>query len=156
MTMAALDAACRPRYASFDRRPPSCATDFLCRDTLPSISHLDLDNLKSDRNDLSRFSIGNGLSISTAPLASPTTSMYSGPPPPYSCGPSTAGSASGLSGYISPPESTTRRSTRDEKESPDLRKSLPSIHEALADKSMSFSATLPGSSQLQSLPTPST
>lgn len=98
----------------------------------------------------------NGLSISTAPLTSPTTSMYSGPPPPYSCAPSTAGSASGLSGYISPPESTTRRSTRDEKDSPGLRKSLPSIHEALGEKSLSFSGPVPTSSQHQSLPTPST
>ncbi|KIX93831.1 uncharacterized protein Z520_10456 [Fonsecaea multimorphosa CBS 102226] len=120
------------------------------RDTLPSISHLDLDTIRSERNDLSRYSIGSGLSISTAPLASPTASMYSGQPQPYSCAPSTAGSVTGVSGYISPPESTTRRSTRDEKESPDLRKSLPSIHEALGDKSMPFS----GSSQHQ-LPTPS-
>lgn len=88
----------------------------------------------------------NGLSISTAPLSSPTTT-HSGPPPPYSCAPSTAGSASGLSGYISPPESTTRRSTRDEKESPGLRKSLPSIHEALGDKSISFTGPLSASSQ---------
>ncbi|KAJ9602292.1 hypothetical protein H2200_013147 [Cladophialophora chaetospira] len=136
--MAAVDATSRPR------------------DTLPSISSLDLEIIRSEKNDLSRFSIANGLSISTAPLASPTTSMYSGPPPPYSHAPSTAGSASGPCGYISPPESTTRRSTRDEKESPDLRKSLPSIHEALADKSMPFPAKLPGASQHQSLPTPST
>ncbi|KIW80489.1 hypothetical protein Z517_07105 [Fonsecaea pedrosoi CBS 271.37] len=121
------------------------------RDTLPSISHLELDTVRNDRNDLSRYSIGNGLSISTAPLASPTASMYSAPPQPYSCAPSTSGSTAGVSGYISPPESTTRRSTRDEKESPDLRKSLPSIHEALGDKSLPFS----GSSQHQSLPTPS-
>ncbi|EXJ75955.1 uncharacterized protein A1O5_00463 [Cladophialophora psammophila CBS 110553] len=126
--------------------------DVIIRDTLPSISHLELDTLRTERNDLSRYSLGNGLSISTAPLASPTASMYSGPPPPYSCAPSTAGSTTGVSGYISPPESTTRRSTRDEKDSPDLRKSLPSIHEALGDKSMPFST----SSQHQSLPTPST
>ncbi|EXJ64981.1 hypothetical protein A1O7_01320 [Cladophialophora yegresii CBS 114405] len=132
------------------------AADMLHRDTLPSISHLDLENIRSEKNDLSRFSIGNGLSISTGSLASPTASMYSGPPPPYSCAPSTGGSASGLTGYISPPESTTRRSTRDEKESPDFRKSLPSIQEALADKPMAFPTTLPGSSQHQSLPTPST
>lgn len=98
----------------------------------------------------------NGLSISTAPLASPTATLYSGPPPPYSCGPSTMGSASGLSGYISPPESTTRRSTRDERESPGLRKSLPSIHEALGDRSMSLSGPLSASSQQQPLPTPTT
>ena len=116
------------------------------RDTLPSISHLDLDHLKSERNDHSRYYLMNGLSISTAPLSSPTTT-HSGPPPPYSCAPSTAGSATGISGYISPPESTTRRSTRDEMESPGLRKSLPSIHEALGDKSISFAAPLSASSQ---------
>ena len=131
-----------------------CVTDIYCRDTLPSIVHLDLENIRAEKNDLSRFSIGNGLSISTAPLASPTASTYSGPPPPYSYAPLTAGH--GLSGYISPPESTTRRSTRDEKDSPDFRKSLPSIHEALADSSMPFPATLPGSSQHQSLPKQST
>ncbi|KIX07564.1 uncharacterized protein Z518_02217 [Rhinocladiella mackenziei CBS 650.93] len=126
------------------------------RDILPSISHFDLDRINSEKNDHSRFSMMNGLSISTAPLASPTTTMYSGPPPPYSCASSTAGSASGLSGYISPPESTTRRSTRDDKDSPGLRKSLPSIHEALADNSISFPAPLSSSSQHQSLATPST
>lgn len=88
----------------------------------------------------------NGLSISTAPLSSPTAT-HTGPPPPYSCAPSTSASATGLSGYISPPESTTRRSTRDEKDSPGLRKSLPSIHEALGDKSISFTAPLSASSQ---------
>lgn len=100
----------------------------------------------------------NGLSISTAPMTSPTATMYSGPPQPYSYAPSTAGSASGLSGYISPPESTTRRSTRDEKESPGLRKSLPSIHEALGDRSMSLSGSLSAGSQQQPQPlsTPST
>ncbi|KAL6250236.1 hypothetical protein RBB50_002537 [Rhinocladiella similis] len=125
------------------------STNGLGRDTLPPISHLDLDVIKSDSNGHSRFGMLNGLSISTAPMSSPTTTMYSGPPPPYSCAPSTAGSASGLSGYISPPESTTRRSTRDERESPGLRKSLPSIHEALGDRSMSLSGPLSSASQQQ-------
>ena len=154
--MATIDATSRPRFVSC----PGCCADVFAdsvhRDTLPSISHLDLETIKSERNDLSRFSVGNGLNISTAPLASPTVSMYSGPPPPYSCALPTAVSAPGLSGYISPPESTTRRSIRDEKDSPDLRKSLPSIHEALADKSMPFPANLPGASQHQSLSMPST
>jgi hypothetical protein len=78
----------------------------------------------------------------SAPLGSPTTStIYSGPPPPYSSSVSTAGPTSGMSGYISPPHST-QRSTRDEKESPVLpAKSLPSIHEALGDnRSMPFSS----------------
>lgn len=78
----------------------------------------------------------------SAPLGSPTTStIYSGPPPPYSSSVSTAGLGPGTSGYISPPHST-RRSTRDEKESPTLPgKSLPSIHEALGDnRAMPFSS----------------
>jgi hypothetical protein len=97
----------------------------------------------------------NGLNISTAPMGSP---MYSGPPPPYSYGPSMTGpTTGGLSGYISPPESTTRRSTRDEKESPAVRKSLPSIHEALGgDKSLPFSAPLSATASYQTGSTPST
>ncbi|KAI1614372.1 hypothetical protein EDD36DRAFT_418207 [Exophiala viscosa] len=128
------------------------------RDTLPPISHLDLEAINNDKNGHSRFSIMNGLSISTASITSPTATMCSGPPQPFSYAPSTAGSASGLSGYISPPESTTRRSTRDEKESPGLRKSLPSIHEALGDRSMSLSGSLSAGSQQQQQPlsTPST
>lgn len=78
----------------------------------------------------------------SAPLGSPTiSSIYSGPPPPYSSSVSTAGPALGMSGYISPPHST-RRSTRDEKESPVMPgKSLPSIHEALGDnRAMPFTS----------------
>lgn len=87
-------------------------------------------------------------------MGSPTTS-YSGPPPPYSYAPSATSSTHGhgLSGYISPPESTTRRSTReDEKPSPG-RRSLPSIHEALGgERSLPFS----GGSQQGASSTPST
>lgn len=159
--MAAIDVGTRPRWVLRSRGEHrsfgQTGTNVGDRDALPSISHLDLDKLKSDKNDLSRFSMVNGLSISTGPLTSPTASMYSGPPPPYTGAPSTAGSTSGLSGYISPPESTTRHSARDEKDSPGLRKSLPSIHEALNDKSLSFpGGPLPASSQNQTLPAPST
>ncbi len=86
-----------------------------------------------------------GLNISTAPLNSPST-VYSGPPPPYSYAPSIAAPTGGLSGYISPPESTTWRSVRDDKDSPNgdcrSRQSLPSIYEALGDKSLPFAASL--------------
>ncbi|KAK5216018.1 hypothetical protein LTR72_010992 [Exophiala xenobiotica] len=95
-----------------------------------------------------------GLSISTAPLASPTATLYSSPSPPYSGGPSPSGSSAGLSGYISSRESTTRRPTRDEKESPGLRKRLPSIHEALGDRSMSLPDALSALSQQQPSSTP--
>jgi hypothetical protein len=72
-------------------------------------------------------------------MSSPST-VYSGPPPPYSYAP--AGSASTQAGYISPPESTTRRSTRDDDKPSPARNSLPSIHEALGgDRSLPFSAT---------------
>lgn len=82
--------------------------------------------------------------------------MYHGPPPPYSSAPPKTGSTAGLSGYISPPESTTRRSTRDEGVSPAVSKSLPSIHEALGgDKTIAFSGPLSSAtSQHQSLSTP--
>lgn len=125
------------------------------RPALPSISHLDLEKIKTDRPDSSRFSAMNGLNISTAPLGSPS-SAYSGAPPPYSYAPSTIGSVGGLPGYISPPESTTRRSTRDDKDSPPGRTSLPSIHEALGDKHPSFSTPLSATAPVLAGSTPST
>ena len=88
-------------------------------------------------------------------MGSPSSAIYSGPPPPYSYAPSTSGSMAGLSGYISPPESTTRHSTRDEN-SPAGRKSLPSIHEALGDKSLPFSAPLSATAPHAPGSTPST
>ena len=106
--------------------------------TLPPISHLDLDKIKTDRGDEPRYPLMNGLNVSNAPLASPT--MYSGPPPPYSYAQPANSSADPHSGYISPPESMTRRSTREEKETPAGRTCLPSIHEALAAP---LSATVP-------------
>ncbi|KAH0537319.1 hypothetical protein FGG08_005873 [Glutinoglossum americanum] len=66
---------------------------------------------------------------STAPIS--PTSMYSGPPPPYS-NPisSSASSVPSFSGLISPPDS--RRTSGDDKEPPKpQRQSLPSLHEAL-------------------------
>lgn len=108
------------------------------RDVLPSIKHLELDKLKTERIDHQRYP----MMATSAPLGSPATStIYSGPPPPYSSAVSTAGPTPGMSGYISPPHST-RRSTRDEKDSPVLpAKSLPSIHEALGDnRSLPFSS----------------
>ncbi|KAG9776999.1 hypothetical protein KCU88_g4668, partial [Aureobasidium melanogenum] len=138
-TMATVDAGARPR------------------DTLPPISHLDMAKLNNEKNDHARFSLTNGLSISTAPLASPTTAMYPGPPPPYSSAAPATGSNGAMSGYISPPESTTRRSTRDDGVSPAVSKSLPSIHEALGgDQPIAFSGPLSATTQHQSLSTPST
>lgn len=120
---------------SFQWRPPILTKG---RDALPSLGLLDLDKAKRDGMERRQRLPGtSGLSISTAPLVSPTT-MYSGPPPPYSYPSSTVSSAPPGSGYISPPES--RRTTEDEKEHPpSQRQSLPSIQEALSgDKSISY------------------
>ena len=130
-SMAAIEVGARPRYVPLINLHTPSLTYLNTRDTLPSISHLHFDKSHNDHHDRSRYYLAESANApNTAPLTSPT-SMHSGPPPPYSCAPSTAPSATALSGYISPPESTTRRSTRDEKESPGSRKSLPSIHEAL-------------------------
>jgi hypothetical protein len=99
-----------------------------------------------------------GLSISTAPLPSPTT-IYSGPPPLYSY-PSTATTAAPLqTGYISPPEQP-RPTIKEENESGGPRQSLPSISEALGqDKAMAFAppitTTQPTAPPQQPLLTPS-
>ncbi|KIV94645.1 hypothetical protein PV10_02392 [Exophiala mesophila] len=130
-SMAAIEVGARPRYVPLINLHTPSLTYLNNRDTLPSISHLHFDKSHNDHHDRSRYYLAESANApNTAPLTSPT-SMHSGPPPPYSCAPSTAPSVTALSGYISPPESTTRRSTRDEKESPGSRKSLPSIHEAL-------------------------
>lgn len=71
--------------------------------------------------------------ISHIGMSSPSTT-YSGPPPPYS---SSTSIANGMSGYISPPESNSRRSTRDDKESPKGSTFLPSISEALKSADVS-------------------
>lgn len=95
--------------------------------------------MRSERIDPHRFPLASGLSVSTAPLGSPTT-IYSGPPPPYSSASSITGSSQALPGYISPPDTSSRRSTRDEKESPCANKSLPSISEALRTADMTPSS----------------
>lgn len=93
-----------------------------------------------------------GPNISHMTMSSPSTT-YSGPPPPYS---SAASMSNSMSGYISPPESNSRRSTRDDKESPLNPTSLPSIHEALNSTDMSTPAqshnihSAPGSATLAS------
>lgn len=105
------------------------------RDALPSINHLDFDKYRLDSADHSRYSMPGLASLARITMTSPPTT-YSGPPPPYSAGVSTTQSTTG---YISPAESNSRRSTRDEKESPKGRNSLPSISEAL--KSTEIPAT---------------
>lgn len=90
------------------------------------------------------------VNMAAPPLVSPST-VYSGPPPPYS-GPSSATSSmvGGREGapapapqaYISPPD--TRQASGEDKELPPApRQSLPSIHEALnGEPSMSISSLL--------------
>lgn len=120
------------------------------RDILPPINHPDFEKSRSEKHDHPRFSAMPGLSISTAPLESPTA-IYSGPPPPYSYAPSTTESVHHpTSGYFSPPPSSTRRSIRDDKEllSAKTLPSLPSLHEALGgDKSISFPGPPPVTQQ---------
>lgn len=69
-------------------------------------------------------------SFQKSALSSPPTT-YSGPPPPYSSAASVASSVHGMAGYISPPESNSRRSTRDDKDVSLGATLLPSISEAL-------------------------
>ncbi|KAJ9286669.1 transcriptional regulator family: GATA type zinc finger [Paecilomyces variotii] len=104
------------------------------RDCLPSIGSLELEQIKKDGSrPLQKYpTMATTVGVSTAPLVSPT-SIYSGPPPPYSY-PSSTSSAPLQSGYISPPDS--RRAVEDEKDqshSQPQRQSLPSIHEALGN-----------------------
>ena len=119
-------------------------TDFRLRDALPSINHFDMDKPKKLGMDHQRYQVMPGIGVSTAPLASPVTTTYPGPPPPYSYALSTPSSVPGVSGHVSP-SSSSRLTTVDGKEPPKFRQSLPSIHEALGSgKSVACpEATLP-------------
>ena len=99
-----------------------------------------------------------GLNISTAPLPSPTT-IYSGPPLPYSYASAVTTAAPIQTGYISPPE-PPRPAVKEDKEVSGPRQSLPSISEALGqDKAMAFAppitTTQATASSQQPLLTPS-
>jgi len=85
--------------------------------------------------DHNRYSLPNSSILSKGPMSSPPTT-YSGPPPPYSSAASSSNTGQSMSGYISPPESSSRRSTRDEKDSPRGANLLPSISEALKSTDM--------------------
>lgn len=86
------------------------------------------------------------LAMSAPPLISPST-MYSGPPPPYSypssaassvIGSTASGPGAGHVNYISAP--TTRSASSDEKDTPaHQRQSLPSINEALTGEQQPIS-----------------
>lgn len=91
-----------------------------------------------DKLDHNRYSMPNVNPFAKSTASSPPTT-YSGPPPPYSSAVSVNSSIQGMSGYISPPESSSRRSTRDDQESPKGATSLPSISEALQRAEMTSS-----------------
>lgn len=115
------------------------------KEALPSIDNLDFEKYRFEQRE-GRHTSMTGLSSIGIPRS--PTSAYSLPPPPYSAGGSKPQS---LSGYMSPAQSTSRRSTRDEKESPLGTTSLPSISEAL--KSTEMNST-PQSYTQQSIPAP--
>lgn len=100
-----------------------------CRDLLPSISTLDFEKYRMTKPDATHYSTIPGVSAVKGIMSSPPMT-YTGPPPPYSSAASTSMSGPNTSGYHSPPETSSRRSTRDEKESPNGN-FLPSISEAL-------------------------
>lgn len=80
--------------------------------------------------------------MATSTLMSPVSTMFAGPPPPYSFPPSTLSGVSNISGLISPPESR-RRSDDKEVQHNNNRQSLPSLHEALSAKPSPYSAPTP-------------
>ena len=109
------------------------------RNALAALNRLDMDKIIRDGIDNHHKVPTPGLSLSIAPLLSPTTT-FPGPPPPYSCSSSATPSNLGTFEYISPPSS--RRTTVDDKASAP-RQSLPSIQEALGgDGTKPFSASI--------------
>ena len=116
----------------------STKANLLSSGALPPINYLDIEKIKRENAVYGHNApVTSTVQMSAPPLVSPS-SMYSGPPPPYSYPSSTASSVIGdgrggpgiaPGNYMSPPE--TRRSS-DEKEAPaSQRQSLPSINEAL-------------------------
>ncbi|KAL8770649.1 MAG: hypothetical protein Q9209_003717 [Squamulea sp. 1 TL-2023] len=89
------------------------------------------------------------------PLVSPS-SMYSGPPPPYSYPSSTASSVVGghTNGYIASPIESRHILNEDKKEQPQLTgQSLPSIHEALnREQALSITSLLTQTTTAPPLP----
>lgn len=134
--MASLEPISRQRYVLTLDSSSTCA-DLFSRDALPPINNFDFDKYRIENADHTRYSLPNLNAVSKGTTSSPP-STYSGPPPPYSSATSTNPGQT-MSGYISPPESSSRRSTRDDKESPKGATSLPSISEALKSTDMASS-----------------
>ncbi|KAL8989288.1 MAG: hypothetical protein Q9177_001798, partial [Variospora cf. flavescens] len=112
-------------------------------DALPSLSFIDLEKIKRENAFYnSRVPSSAAHNMPAPPLVSPS-SIYSGPPPPYSYPSSTPSSVvSGhTNGYISP-STELRRSIDDEKDQHHSRQSLPSIHALTRDQPLSISSLL--------------
>ncbi|KAL8779247.1 MAG: hypothetical protein Q9194_001548 [Teloschistes cf. exilis] len=112
---------------------------------LPSLSYIDLDKIKKENSFYNaRIPSSTAANVPAPALVSPS-SMYSGPPPPYSYPSSTASSVANgyTNGYISPP-SEPRKPLDIEKDQQQVgRQSLPSIHEALnRDQPLSITSLL--------------
>ncbi|KAL8759107.1 MAG: hypothetical protein Q9199_000989 [Rusavskia elegans] len=115
-------------------------------DALPSIAYIDLEKIKRENPFYnSRLPTSAAPHMPAPPLVSPS-SMYSGPPPPYSYPSSTASSVVGghTNGYISSPTEPRHVLNEDKKEHQQVPKqSLPSIHEALnRDQPLSITSLL--------------
>ena len=107
------------------------------RNALPPIGSLGHDRIKNEEaSQHQKYPSMSELSISTAPVVSPAQTPRSGPPMPYSYSSANGSSGPPASGYISPPDS--RRTTKDEGDQSGSRQSLPSISEALSDRSLAY------------------
>lgn len=106
-------------------------SNWLTSDALPPLSYLDLEKIKRESSLYNPKLPSSAPMIASAPPLVSPSSMYSGPPPPYSYPSSTASSVvGGHNGYISPSE--PRRTEEDKDPAHQAtRQSLPSIHEAL-------------------------
>ncbi|KAL8924046.1 MAG: hypothetical protein Q9172_002875 [Xanthocarpia lactea] len=114
-------------------------------DALPSIAFIDLEKIKREHSFYnSRHPTSAAPHMSAPPLVSPS-SMYSGPPPPYSYPSSTTSSVTGghSNGYIASPTESRHILNEDQKEQQQATKqSLPSIHEALTREPLSITSLL--------------
>lgn len=122
------------------------------RDGLPSIGYLDIEKIKREASDqTSKHSSTPSLTMPAPSILSPST-IYSGPPPPYSYPSSATSPVGGVASYISPPES--RRTSDDDKGPPPPLQSLPSIHEALGKEPPMMAAARPSAAPPPPMPPP--
>jgi hypothetical protein len=116
-------------------------------DDLPPLTHPD--STARDRRESSDTQRSGSITHGNlSSLTSPSSSMYPGPPPPYSYHSTNSTSSAVRNGYISPPDS--RDPPGEDKDAG--RQSLPSIHEALGKEHSPLYP--PSTSQSTSLPPP--